>query len=192
MGGKNCTIGEFPWFALLQYENRRGERKFSCGGSLINNRYVLTAAHCVIGEVERKEGKLETLSVIGFGLTLKGKRSSIKQKLTIKVYDHNRCREMFATKKAVITTNQICVGGEFAQDSCNGDSGGPLMKLQNVWYLEGVVSYGYGCGLEDWPGVYSHVPAYMSWIRSNLVASDAEKERILCNRLHAVFIDKKI
>ncbi|XP_050091044.1 CLIP domain-containing serine protease B9-like [Anopheles aquasalis] len=265
MGGENCTIGEFPWFALLQFENRRGKRSYNCGGAIINNRYVLTAAHCVIGWVERLVGKLvevrlgeqntdtekdceqdedgqicadceqdedgqicadppidvgiekvlvhplynewsnandialvrlnktivftdfvqpiclptldfrpsntsETLSVAGFGRTLKGMRSAIKQKLTIKVYDHNRCRKMFGTKKAVITTNQICAGGEHAKDSCKGDSGGPLMKLQKVWYLEGVVSYGYGCGLEDWPGVYSHVPAYMSWIRSNLVA----------------------
>ncbi|XP_035773782.1 serine protease 7-like [Anopheles albimanus] len=253
MGGENCTIGEFPWLALMQYENQRGDRKYSCGGSIINNRYVLTAAHCVIGEVELKEGKLvgvrlgehntdtvmdceydqygqscadppidigiemilphpqyneqsnandialvrldqtiafsdfvqpiclptpdfrssltnETLSVAGFGRTLKGKRSAIKQKVAIKVYDHDRCRKLFATKMAVITTNQICAGGEFAKDSCHGDSGGPLMKLQKVWHLEGVVSYGYGCGLEDWPGVYTHVPAYMPWIRSNIVA----------------------
>uniref|UniRef100_A0A182PAD4 CLIP domain-containing serine protease n=1 Tax=Anopheles epiroticus TaxID=199890 RepID=A0A182PAD4_9DIPT len=85
-------------------------------------------------------------------------------KLGIKVYDHNRCREKYATKNSNITTNQICAGGEFAKDSCHGDSGGPLMKLQKVWYLEGIVSYGNRCGLEDWPGIYSHVPAYMAWV----------------------------
>uniref|UniRef100_A0A2C9GLQ9 CLIP domain-containing serine protease n=2 Tax=Anopheles arabiensis TaxID=7173 RepID=A0A2C9GLQ9_ANOAR len=250
-GGQNADIDEFPWLALLQYENRKGERKYSCGGSLINRRYVLTAAHCVIGEVERKEGKLvsvrlgeyntkteidcvteeqeeicadppidagiesvivhpgyqdmahaddiallrlaqsieytsfvqpvclpltdfrasktgEVNFVTGFGRTLQESRSAVKQKLGIKVYDHARCQEKYATKNSSITTNQLCAGGEYAKDSCHGDSGGPLMKLQKVWYLEGIVSYGNRCGLEDWPGVYTHVPAYMAWVRSNI------------------------
>lgn len=97
-----------------------------------------------------------------------GSRSAIKQKLGIKVYDQERCRTKFATKKAEITPKQLCAGGDFAKDSCHGDSGGPLMKLQKVWTLEGVVSYGNRCGLEDWPGVYTRVQEYMNWIRDQV------------------------
>ncbi|XP_059099182.1 phenoloxidase-activating enzyme 1-like [Tigriopus californicus] len=45
VGGDTTQLGEFPFPVLLSYS--RTQRKFSCGGSLINTRYVLTAAHCL-------------------------------------------------------------------------------------------------------------------------------------------------
>ncbi|XP_066995226.2 CLIP domain-containing serine protease B4 [Anabrus simplex] len=45
-GGKETGLLEFPWMALIGYLIR-GEIGFHCGGSLVNERYVLTAAHCV-------------------------------------------------------------------------------------------------------------------------------------------------
>ncbi|TDG50074.1 hypothetical protein AWZ03_003584 [Drosophila navojoa] len=44
-GGEVTKIGEFPWIVLLKYETFG--RPFLCGGSLISDRFVLTAAHCV-------------------------------------------------------------------------------------------------------------------------------------------------
>ncbi|KAK7067876.1 Transmembrane protease serine 6 [Halocaridina rubra] len=45
VGGNDATINEWPWQAALMYA---GSQQF-CGGSLINDRYVLTAAHCIEG-----------------------------------------------------------------------------------------------------------------------------------------------
>uniref|UniRef100_A0A182WFE8 Peptidase S1 domain-containing protein n=1 Tax=Anopheles minimus TaxID=112268 RepID=A0A182WFE8_9DIPT len=42
IGGNTSDINRFPWMAALFYRER-----FTCGGSLINDRYILTAAHCV-------------------------------------------------------------------------------------------------------------------------------------------------
>ncbi|XP_020299083.1 chymotrypsin-1-like, partial [Pseudomyrmex gracilis] len=42
VGGKDAPIGKYPHSVALKYYGR-----FSCGGSIINERYVLTAAHCV-------------------------------------------------------------------------------------------------------------------------------------------------
>jgi len=44
VGGEPTDMNEFPWMVRLSYFNR-----FYCGGMLINDRYVLTAAHCVKG-----------------------------------------------------------------------------------------------------------------------------------------------
>ncbi|GFQ82820.1 chymotrypsinogen A [Trichonephila clavata] len=45
VGGTNADRKAWPWMVAL-FNNKN---KFFCGGSLINNRYVLTAAHCTFG-----------------------------------------------------------------------------------------------------------------------------------------------
>ncbi|XP_001658197.2 trypsin [Aedes aegypti] len=42
IGGNQSNISAYPWMAALYYQGQ-----FTCGGSLINDRYILTAAHCV-------------------------------------------------------------------------------------------------------------------------------------------------
>ena len=67
---------------------------------------------------EMKAG--DSAYVVGFGRTLYSKMSSIKQKLRLPVYDHAKCRIKFATKNVDITSDQICAGGEFSKDACDG------------------------------------------------------------------------
>uniref|UniRef100_A0A8D9ATV0 Ovochymase-1 n=1 Tax=Cacopsylla melanoneura TaxID=428564 RepID=A0A8D9ATV0_9HEMI len=42
VGGNETYVHQYPWMALLLYNG-----EFRCGATLINNLYVLTAAHCV-------------------------------------------------------------------------------------------------------------------------------------------------
>lgn len=67
---------------------------------------------------------------------------------------------------------QLCFGGIEGQDSCGGDSGGPLMmsEFSAPPYTQiGVVSYGpIRCGKRDVPGVYTSVPKYRGWIDENM------------------------
>ncbi|XP_044265437.1 uncharacterized protein LOC123011852 [Tribolium madens] len=47
-GGKIADLGQFPWMALLGYRQKGlNYTQFLCAGSIITDRYVLTAAHCI-------------------------------------------------------------------------------------------------------------------------------------------------
>lgn len=49
IGGKATELEQFPWLVLLKttFDQNGRQSAFGCGGSLINSRFVLTAAHCV-------------------------------------------------------------------------------------------------------------------------------------------------
>uniref|UniRef100_UPI0010A22E0E chymotrypsin-like elastase family member 2A n=1 Tax=Macaca mulatta TaxID=9544 RepID=UPI0010A22E0E len=46
VGGEEATPNSWPWQASLQYTSD-GNWYHTCGGTLINNSWVLTAAHCI-------------------------------------------------------------------------------------------------------------------------------------------------
>lgn len=46
VGGENAEKGEFPWQISLRRKSSNTWRH-TCGGSLLNEQWVLTAAHCV-------------------------------------------------------------------------------------------------------------------------------------------------
>jgi len=69
-----------------------------------------------------------------------------------------------------ITDSMICAGlPEGGKDSCQGDSGGPFICRDNgKAVLTGVVSFGIGCALPNYPGVYARVTAVLDWVKANM------------------------
>lgn len=53
-GGSPVLAGDLPWMAVLYYQKHKEPH---CGASIISQRFLLTAAHCVAGEIVQKLGQ---------------------------------------------------------------------------------------------------------------------------------------
>ena len=70
----------------------------------------------------------------------------------LRVISDNQCGQ---TNFGFHAPTGVCAE-ELLKDSCQGDSGGPLFQ-DSTRIQVGIVSYGVGCGLPRFPGVYSEV-----------------------------------
>jgi len=86
--------------------------------------------------------------------------------VTIPIINQNQCETMYKYSQQKFLDNMMCAGyKEGGVDACKGDSGGPLAcYIQGSYKLVGVVSWGYGCGKADNPGVFTRIQPFLNWI----------------------------
>nr|XP_024216244.1 uncharacterized protein LOC106677624 [Halyomorpha halys] len=113
----------------------------------------------------------------GWGYTTSGNdsvSSSILQKVLLNLTDDDKCVSAYGTdfdkvNQGINPDIMVCSGGVRGKDTCKGDSGGPLqvaLKKPYCMYSQvGVTSFGINCGT-TYPGVYTRVSAYVSWIEN--------------------------
>ena len=60
----------------------------------------------------------------------------------------------------------LCAAGDDRADTCDGDSGGPVTAIgaDRVTRIVGITSWGRGCGLPNYPGIYTRMTAVVAWV----------------------------
>lgn len=103
-------------------------------------------------------------TILGWGTTSSGGSTSrYLLGATVPVTSDATCRSAYSNYSA---TSMVCAGyPQGGVDTCQGDSGGPLVAGGK---LIGATSFGRGCALAGYPGVYARISAYHSAISAQL------------------------
>jgi len=120
----------------------------------------------------------QKVTVLGWGLTEADNDDSLSPVLqgaslhTLSNYDCEQSEDPNYPSNnfnGEIYQDMLCAGSDSGKDACQGDSGGPLvMPLpgnEDKDLLLGVVSWGFGCASEYFPGVYSRTSFDPDWLR---------------------------
>ncbi|KAH7945460.1 hypothetical protein HPB49_011106 [Dermacentor silvarum] len=249
VGGQVAYDGEFPWLVSVQFVPSMGENK--CGGTILNERWILTAAHCFYGyqksnfvvrvaeyNLRAKEPRTPAITytidqlimhpdyrkvkkydndialvrlsrkiryseyaqpaclpsltladttginvtVVGWGQVSEDvpKTPAVPLKAVLTVFDNQICNTWLHNHSMRVLDNHMCAGlEEGGKDACHGDSGGPLLALNNRRYVVvGVVAAGDGCALPRTPGIYTRVTAFLPWIMDHIAPDSGDIENI--------------
>ncbi|KAK4020471.1 hypothetical protein OUZ56_002446 [Daphnia magna] len=119
------------------------------------------------------------LTVSGWGTTSSGGIISDElRRVEVPVVSDADCNAAYGgtADAPAVFPSMICAGdtSNGGIDSCQGDSGGPLFVLPldgNAAEARqvGIVSWGQGCALAAYPGVYTQVSYFLDWIATNRV-----------------------
>lgn len=77
----------------------------------------------------------------------------------------------------------LCAG-DAMRDTCSADSGGSLTSSPTApALLHGIVSWGRGCAMNRFPGVYTRVSHYRDWIEASIATAEAADSQCVSDRL---------
>lgn len=128
----------------------------------------------------------DPVTVIGHGVTdsFDVNLSPVLMEVEVFALSNEECENSYEGLK-----DEMLCAAEANHDSCQGDSGGPLFIAGNhpsgaEDVQVGIVSWGYGCANEKYPGVYSRISEGYEWIRRQVCAnSEFSPEDFDCTNL---------
>jgi len=124
----------------------------------------------------RHENPGDWTLISGWGtLSSGGSQPTTLQKANVTIVSREDCNAE-DSYNGDIFESMICAaaeGGVGGVDACQGDSGGPLVALNSGSFeIIGATSWGIGCALENYPGVYSDVFYVLDWVKSTTGSED--------------------
>nr|CAH0113029.1 unnamed protein product [Daphnia galeata] len=122
-------------------------------------------------ELDPPAGLMVTVS--GWGTTSSGGViSDTLRSVDVPIVSDDVCNRAYGgtTANPEVLPSMLCAGdiSNGGIDSCQGDSGGPLFTGTGDSAVQhGIVSWGQGCALAGYPGVYTQVSFFLDWIATN-------------------------
>ncbi|XP_068111129.1 transmembrane protease serine 6 isoform X2 [Hyperolius riggenbachi] len=105
--------------------------------------------------------------VTGWGaVSDNGPTSDILQKVDLTLISQDICSDLYRYQ---ISPRMFCAGYlDGTKDACQGDSGSPLVckDLRGRWFQAGLVSWGAGCAIPKYYGVYTRITKLVGWIHN--------------------------
>ncbi|KAJ0170073.1 hypothetical protein K1T71_014679 [Dendrolimus kikuchii] len=132
---------------------------------------------CLDTAEPQPEPPFNILQVTGWG-ALDSKQSSLADTLQVvdlEEFSEEECSLDYPPKSSVLEYGydkviQICYGSRNnVNDTCKGDSGGPLQRsisLERQYQVVGVTSFGNRCGIKGGAAIYTRVEPYLQWIEN--------------------------
>ena len=107
----------------------------------------------------------DTMTIMGWGLTSDGgKQSNELLEADVLKFDTSECSKNYQPDP--VTDNMFCAE-DVGVDACQGDSGGPII-ITGTNIQVGITSWGSGCAVASFPGVYARVDKGYSWIEETI------------------------
>ncbi|CAB1322446.1 unnamed protein product [Coregonus sp. 'balchen'] len=175
--GKEVKPHSLPYMALL--ENKQGHKV--CGGILIHQQWVLTAAHCSEKEtrqVRKVKGRIphpcydrnirvNDIMLLKLDKKVKPTKEVKALALPVPVADVPAGTQCSVSGWGATQNNAKTMSDVLRSTNVTGDSGGPLVCGSE---LRGVVSFGgKQCGIKNKPGVYTLMSTkYLDWINKTM------------------------
>jgi len=111
-----------------------------------------------------------TCYITGWGFGDGGGPPNILQEAAVNIVSNDDCVTKFDYTESQIDDSMICAQGKLPDgrivDRCSMDSGGPLVcqGRGGQWTVYGITSWGAGCAMPEYPGVWARVSKVVNWI----------------------------
>ncbi|AUI67923.1 S1 family peptidase [Beggiatoa leptomitoformis] len=111
--------------------------------------------------------------------------SEILKKADVPIVSLNICNEP-RSYNGTLDDTLLCAGyAQGGADACLGDSGGGLVvNTATGWQQIALVSFGQGCGLANYYGVYTRTTTYLSFIQSHICT-----QSVIAPTIHVTYAD---